>query len=129
MNSHTFARFSYKSGWLNAERVHWRLFEPPRSGHLSIFSANNLSVAEVSDIGERAGQQRADRSQMVHNLYGWACVGVAAFNDLDLKLKSDNGHVNVVWTISAVQRKDACQKLARRSRPRVLAKPVRICPR
>ena len=129
MSRYTFARFSYDQGRVNQNRVHWRLFKPPRNDRLSIFSVDELSAGDISELGEKEGQQRADNTREVQHLYGWALLGIAAITGLSLKLHPDNSHVNVTgWSDNEVDRKDKSQKLARSSIPVVLSDPVRITP-
>lgn len=52
------ARFAYKRTEVKQARVHWRLFDPPKNGKLSLYFIDGLSDSEIAQLGKDKGQNR-----------------------------------------------------------------------
>ena len=89
----SFVRYAKESDKIRKKGVHHKLFEPTKSGKLSVQNVDGLEYSEIVKIGIRVAQM--DNKW----LYGWAKLTRDAFEDAKLQVCIDNepwdGHTTI----------------------------------
>lgn len=111
-----FARFVVDNNKINAERVHFTAFEPPKNLELSVHTIDTLDHKVIVDIGQSVAKKREK------NLKGWARIERPTIYEVELEVIIDNkpilGHAKIIgWPDDVQTRKNKMKHLAARSQP------------
>ena len=121
----SFARFAVHRG-LVASIVRPKLFEPGRDSRLSVFSIQDLTYAEILEIGT----QVVKNHNTAQRLYGWAEFSEADVEEVGLQVERDDvppRHSSIVgWPIKDSERKEITLALAQRASAVVLDSPISV---
>lgn len=121
-----FARFADERRKITQNSAKPKLFEPNKSGNLSIFDLTNRTDQQVCELGVKYVAKPKGR-----RLYGWGKLSYLQIKQVGLQINKDDhppGHANIIgWPDAVEDRKSKSQKLAKASKVKKLSTPAEKC--